>query len=688
LQPILFFYSPQLLELAMKEQTDKTSTTQSKAVANKVSAPKDNGGADVQFDDKRQQAGKIAQLQAMANGGGGRTVQRLEEEDEVKQPKLKTVQRAPEEDEVKQPKLKTVQRAPEEDEVKQPKLKTVQRAPEEDEVKQPKLETVQRAPEEDEVKQPKLKTVQRAPEEDEVKQPKLKTVQRAPEEDEVKQPKLKTVQRAPEEDEVKQPKLKTVQRAPEEDEVKQPKLKTVQRAPEEDEVKQPKLKTVQRAVNEKGIQNKNATVQKKADKPTNNTGLPDNLKTGMENLSGFSLDDVKVHYNSPEPAQLKAHAFAQGTDIHMAPGQEKHLPHEAWHVVQQKQGRVKPTMQMKGKVNVNDDAGLEKEADVMGAKAMNVGASPSNLHVKRTPSNSIHKLKSSSELVQCESQNDSNGTIQLERNEQQVSLAKYIKLNNNVTGMCTILGKQYTKSAAGELLAVIGEIGLKVAALAFLPGVVDAGMAAIEGAEGALEMVGKSSGIQVAKLAGEAGREAVEDANNVNVEPTAEVSDDAVKEKSLTESTTDYVKDKFNKTNTVKRAKQANNAIPVPGLIKTLATGFGGLAGAIEDVLEPAKSGAKATRKVATGLAAKAGSSKAQKQRDKEVDEEKGDLLRWLVEGHGLDSIKDFGKKYETAAGKKASVDGENRFSVNKKFVENVKKLEALAKKKLEKKKK
>jgi hypothetical protein len=52
-------------------------------------------------------------------------------------------------------------------------------------------------------------------------------------------------------------------------------------------------------------------------------------------------------------------------------GQEKHLPHEAWHVVQQKQGRVKPTMQMKDKVNINDTAGLEKEADVMGIKAMN-----------------------------------------------------------------------------------------------------------------------------------------------------------------------------------------------------------------------------------------------------------------------------------------------------------------------------
>lgn len=106
-------------------------------------------------------------------------------------------------------------------------------------------------------------------------------------------------------------------------------------------------------------------------KKVNNTGLPDQLKTGVENLSGYSMDDVKVHYNSDKPAQLNAHAYAQGTDIHVASGQEEHLPHEAWHVVQQMQGRVQPTLQMKGNVNVNDDEGLEKEADVMGRQAVN-----------------------------------------------------------------------------------------------------------------------------------------------------------------------------------------------------------------------------------------------------------------------------------------------------------------------------
>ncbi len=101
----------------------------------------------------------------------------------------------------------------------------------------------------------------------------------------------------------------------------------------------------------------------------NRTGMPDNLKAGIENLSGISLDDVKVHYNSDKPAQLSALAYAQGTEIHVAPGQERYLPHEAWHVVQQKQGRVRPTMQMK-EVAINDDKGLEKEADVMGGTAI------------------------------------------------------------------------------------------------------------------------------------------------------------------------------------------------------------------------------------------------------------------------------------------------------------------------------
>jgi hypothetical protein len=103
--------------------------------------------------------------------------------------------------------------------------------------------------------------------------------------------------------------------------------------------------------------------------------LPPNLQSGVEALSGYSLNDVNVHYNSSKPHQLSANAYAQGKDIHIAPGQEKHLPHEAWHVVQQKQGRVDATYQANSGVGINDDPSLEQEADQMGAKALQMKAS-------------------------------------------------------------------------------------------------------------------------------------------------------------------------------------------------------------------------------------------------------------------------------------------------------------------------
>ena len=98
-------------------------------------------------------------------------------------------------------------------------------------------------------------------------------------------------------------------------------------------------------------------------------GLPGGLQAGISSLSGMDVSDVQVHRNSDKPAQLNALAYAQGNDIHLAPGQDHHLPHEAWHVVQQRQGRVEPTLQMAG-VGVNDDPALEEEADRMGAQAL------------------------------------------------------------------------------------------------------------------------------------------------------------------------------------------------------------------------------------------------------------------------------------------------------------------------------
>ncbi|MFC1603742.1 DUF4157 domain-containing protein [Planctomycetota bacterium] len=112
-----------------------------------------------------------------------------------------------------------------------------------------------------------------------------------------------------------------------------------------------------------------AQLQDDVGEAENCNGMPRPLKAGLEALSGMDLSGIRVHTNSSKPAQLNALAYTQGQDIHVAPGQEKHLPHESWHAVQQMQGRVKPTMQTQG-VSINDDAGLERESDVMGAKAL------------------------------------------------------------------------------------------------------------------------------------------------------------------------------------------------------------------------------------------------------------------------------------------------------------------------------
>ncbi len=127
-----------------------------------------------------------------------------------------------------------------------------------------------------------------------------------------------------------------------------------------------------------------AQLQEKLNSP-NATGMSDELKTGLESLSGMDLSGVQVHYNSPEPAQLQAHAFTQGQDIHVAPGQERHVPHEGWHVVQQMQGRVQPTTQLAG-TDINDSPALETEADVMGARAVNLkSAAPQSLRAVTPP---------------------------------------------------------------------------------------------------------------------------------------------------------------------------------------------------------------------------------------------------------------------------------------------------------------
>lgn len=154
----------------------------------------------------------------------------------------------------------------------------------------------------------------------------------------------------------------------EEEDSLQGKFDTPLQKVEDEETIQGKLESPVQRVSEEDKD----TMQGKFDTPIqkkNETGMPDNLKTGIESLSGFSMDNVRVHYNSSKPATVQALAYTQGTDIHVSPGQEKHLPHEAWHVAQQMAGRVTPTTNING-MPVNDNEELEHEADVMGEKAV------------------------------------------------------------------------------------------------------------------------------------------------------------------------------------------------------------------------------------------------------------------------------------------------------------------------------
>lgn len=103
--------------------------------------------------------------------------------------------------------------------------------------------------------------------------------------------------------------------------------------------------------------------------------LPAPLRTQMESAFNASFANVKVHEGN-HVGSVGAIAYTQGNHVHFAPGQfnpntrsgQALLGHELAHVVQQRQGRVKPTTQVNG-LPVNDQSALEQEADALGQKA-------------------------------------------------------------------------------------------------------------------------------------------------------------------------------------------------------------------------------------------------------------------------------------------------------------------------------
>lgn len=158
--------------------------------------------------------------------------------------------------------------------------------------------------------------------------------------------------------------------------------------------------------------------------------LPVNLKNTIEYLSGYDMSDVRVHYNSPLPKCFQARAFAYGTDIYLRSGTEDTLLHEAWHVVQQKQGRVNVNSD-NSLINLSEE--LEAEADIM---ALILSGS---LNKNYQASGSMRSLKKcqAKPVVQCwlQIRNDGNlgARTWLTAAPVMVQLNNYHNINNNNT---------------------------------------------------------------------------------------------------------------------------------------------------------------------------------------------------------------------------------------------------------------
>jgi hypothetical protein len=100
--------------------------------------------------------------------------------------------------------------------------------------------------------------------------------------------------------------------------------------------------------------------------------LPEALRRRLERLLGADLSAVRIH-REPAAKALGVLAYTRSTDIYFAPDQydlgtqrgRELLGHELMHVVQQAQGRVRPTG-LRGGLEINDARDLEREADAFG----------------------------------------------------------------------------------------------------------------------------------------------------------------------------------------------------------------------------------------------------------------------------------------------------------------------------------
>lgn len=185
------------------------------------------------------------------------------------------------------------------------------------------------------------------------------------------------------------------------------------------------------------------------------------IVSSLEHRSGIDLSDTAVHFDSSKPAQIGAHAYAQGNSVYIGPGQERFLGHELTHVVQQKQGIVQSDS-MIGGLPVNTSEALEHAADAMSVTSapetgfvgsgvvQGVFISPSgNRESKQTVAHIEEVLNGSLNSVVSEMENQSDKDLP----EKRTILKKVPKARKNIHSKLQKMHKSSTEYDMGSAIS-------------------------------------------------------------------------------------------------------------------------------------------------------------------------------------------------------------------------------------------
>ena len=210
----------------------------------------------------------------------------------------------------------------------------------------------------------------------------------------------------------------------------------------------------------------------------NPTGIPVPVLRGMEGFFGHDFSGVRVHANSADAPAMNALGYTRGDDVHFAPGLYNPqtseglslLGHELTHVVQQREGRVAPTAQLKNGLMLNDDNVLEREADERGARA--AAATTRQLKTSgaaRVESSSAAEVESGDGSVSQLPSNRAQAAVQrrgAEAGVMQMARSKVSARSSNKTTMDDTAIQQYFDAVAAHAVMANAQAAIQQALLA------------------------------------------------------------------------------------------------------------------------------------------------------------------------------------------------------------------------------